>query len=73
MIGANAAELLQLADRVARNEIVFQCSDAHALVDVLASEMLANYDEEERGLNEQGLAIDDMIGIVQQMSEDFYR
>jgi hypothetical protein len=34
--------------------------------------MLVNYDNE-HGFNERGLAIDDMLGIVQQMSEDFYR
>jgi hypothetical protein len=29
--------------------------------------------DDDLGLSERGLAIDDLIGIVQQMSEDFYR
>ena len=58
------------ADRIGRGEVVPD-PDAEAVVGALADAMAEDYSETE-GLSARGLAIDEFIGIVQQMSEHFY-
>jgi hypothetical protein len=69
VVRASSPSLLRIAERVAQGEVV-RAEEADALVEALAEVMLG---DDDLGLSEQGLAIDDLIGIVQQMSEDFYR
>jgi hypothetical protein len=70
---ADAPEpIVSVADRVAQFEVVPQ-TEADALVDILANVMLEQGHDEEAGLNDFGLRVDDVIGVVAQMSEDFFR
>jgi hypothetical protein len=64
--------VIEAAGRIGRGEVVPD-ADAEAVVDALTSVMLGGegYSEAE-GLTERGIEIDDLIGVVQQMSEHFY-
>ena len=64
--------VIDAAARIGRGEVVPD-EDAQAVVDALANLMLSDegYSEAE-GLTERGIEIDNLIGVVQQMSEHFY-
>ncbi len=63
------ASVRDTADRVGRGEVVAD-NAANAVVDALVAAMLEDAYE---GLTARGCQIDDIIGVVQQMSEGFYR
>jgi hypothetical protein len=72
VLGGAPPDVLDAADRIARGQVVPD-EDAEAVVDALVAVMLADtgYDAEQ-GLTVRGNTIDDVIGVVQQMSEQFY-
>jgi hypothetical protein len=59
------------AERIATGEPVPD-DDAEAVVDVLSDAMLAEQGFDGEALTARGVQIDEIIGIVQQMSEHFY-
>jgi hypothetical protein len=63
--------VIDVAAKIGRGEVVPD-QDAEAVVDALANAMLGDEGFDGEGLTEQGNRIDDLIGIVQQMSEHFY-
>ena len=60
-----------VAARIGRGEVVPD-EDAQAVVDVLSAVMLGEDGFDGQALTVRGRQIDDLIGIVQQMSEHFY-
>lgn len=64
--------LLRLAEQVGRGEVVSD-READELVGALSDVMLDQEYNDVDGLTARGRAIDDVLGIVQQMSEGFYR
>jgi hypothetical protein len=71
-LAAAPPHVVNAAAKVARGEVVPD-ADAEAVVAALADQMLSNKGFNGEGLTSQGMEIDDIIGIVQQMSEGFYR
>jgi len=59
------------AARIGRGEVVPD-EDAEAVVNALSEAMLSNEGFDGQGLTTRGIEIDDIIGVVQQMSEHFY-
>ena len=64
--------LVPLAERVAHGEIISDI-EAEDLTNALADVMLEDEWSEGIGFTPRGAAIDDLLGIVRQMSEGFYR
>jgi methylmalonyl-CoA mutase N-terminal domain/subunit len=69
VVAGASSSLRQVADRIARGDVIPQ-DDVNELADFLADAM--EYTDEE-GLTERGVQIDDIIGVVYQLSEDFFR
>jgi len=69
LVGA-PRHVTEAAMRIGRGEVV-PGADAEAVVAALADVMTEAYSEAD-GLTERGIEIDDLIGVVQQMSEHFY-
>jgi hypothetical protein len=69
LVGA-PPDVLSASTRIGKGEVVTD-EEAEAVVDALASAMTEGYSQS-AGLTERGIAIDDMIGVVQQMAEHFY-
>jgi hypothetical protein len=59
------------AERIARGEVLPDDA-AEAVVAALTDAMLDSHGFDGEALTPQGIEIDDLIGIVQQMSEHFY-
>jgi hypothetical protein len=59
------------AERVAAGEVIPD-EDAEAIVDALAEAMLSNEGYDSEALTPSGVQIDEIIGIIQQMSQHFY-
>jgi hypothetical protein len=59
-------------ERIARAETVSQ-ADAEALADTLAKTMFDDGCDRDGTLNDLGLKLDDIIGVVYQAFEDFFR
>jgi len=63
--------VIAAAAKIGRGEVVPD-EDAEAVVDALADAMLGDEGFDGESLNQRGVQIDDVIGLVQQMSEHFY-
>lgn len=63
--------VLDAADRVERGEVIPD-EDADAVVNALVAAMLDTDESDGRDLTARSREIDDIVGIVQQMSEHFY-
>jgi hypothetical protein len=71
LVGA-PTHVADAAVRIARGEVVPD-EAASAVVDALANVMSGDTGyREDVGLTSRGIEIDDLIGVVQQMSEHFY-
>jgi hypothetical protein len=66
-----APSVRRVAARAGHGEVVSD-AEAEELVNALSDVMLDQECDAE-GLTARGIAIDDLIGIARQMSEDFYR
>lgn len=71
LVGA-PRQVTDAALRIGRGEVLPD-AEVEAVVDALANVMLSDQGySETQGLTERGIEIDDLIGVVQQMSEHFY-
>ena len=64
-------EIRETAERVASHEVISQ-PDTDALAEALSDAMSSAGSDSDGHLNELGLQLDDVIGIVYQASEDFF-
>jgi hypothetical protein len=71
VLRGSPSSVIDAAERIARGEAV---PDEHAemVVDALTNAMLHDEGFDGHGLTGRGKQVDDLIGIVQQMSEHFY-
>jgi hypothetical protein len=72
LLDGKPPSLLRLAEQVGRGEVLSD-PEADELVDALSDVMLNDEYDDLTGLTARGMAIEDVLGIVQQMSEGFYR
>jgi hypothetical protein len=72
IIAERRPSLVPLAERVARGEVIPDI-EADDLTSALADVMMEDEWSEDTGFTPRGAAIDDLLGVVRQMSDDFYR
>jgi hypothetical protein len=71
LVAGSPPAVREAAERIAVGEAVSD-DDANAVVDVLSDAMLGDAGFDGEALTARGVQIDDIIGVVQQMSEHFY-
>ena len=71
VLGAAPPNVTEAVERVSRGEVVPD-EDADVVVDALATAMLNDEGYQGDELTARGRQIDDIVGVVQQMSQRFY-
>lgn len=71
VLGGAPPQILDAAERISRGEVVPD-DDAEAVAGALADRMLDRDGFDGEALTARGIEVDDLIGIVRQMSEHFY-